>query len=537
MNNEGTKYSRLILALILGSILFRAVIAIGTELGNDEVYYRIFALFPSLSYFDHAPMVAWLIDLTTWRAEYEGEIFVRLASIVIGTINTYIIYRIAGRGKRGFIAALLFVGSIYASIIVGTFIMPDTPLSLFWLLTLWLLMDILPIKEGSQKMAHPWMVDFKMILAGLTIGLAMLSKYTGVYLWAATALYVLLYNRNWLSRWSLYVAPVLSLIVFSPVLIWNYQNDFISFTFHSSRVVADSSFNLLYFGREILGGFFYNNPINFVVIICAIVSYIKFRNHYILDNKFKYLLVFSLPLICVFLVISLSRATLPHWAGPAYFALIILAAHWLDTRENGLHVAWASVGFTLIIGVAGLLQINYGVMQEFEHHITRTPIGADSISSNKRDLGRGDVTLDMYGWQQLKTKLSCMIADDRQVDLIGKDPILVTYRWDEAAHLDAYVARPVGLKLVTVGPLFDTHFYESISARRGGLQLNDGAYLVISSRYWAEDLPVFKTLNIDPNKIDHIISIVRAGECVVNFLIYRISPSLPKVLPTEKALL
>lgn len=80
--------------------------AAGVELGNDEVYYRIFALFPDWSYFDHPPLVAWLVRLTTLGQSVVGEMWVRLGSIIIGTINTYLIFRIAGGGRQGFIASL-----------------------------------------------------------------------------------------------------------------------------------------------------------------------------------------------------------------------------------------------------------------------------------------------------------------------------------------------------------------------------------------------------------------------------------------------
>lgn len=536
--SESELYGRQIVFLLIFSMLVRVLIAGGTEFGNDEGYYRIFGLFPSLSYFDHAPMVAWLVNLTTRLSEFFTdndpftlEFYVRLSSVIIGTINTYIIYRIAGRGERGFMAALLLTGSIYASIIVGTFIMPDTPLSLFWLLTLWIFFKILPPQPQTDSAEQDYSqrtLDKKMLLAGLTIGLAMLSKYSGAYLWAAALLYIVLYNRKWLHCRSLYVAMGVSLLVFSPVLIWNFQNDFISFTFHSGRLVADSSINLLYFGREIFGGFFYNNPINYILIICAIFAYIKYKNNYIDKDKFRYLLVFSLPLILLFIFISLTRETLPHWSGPGYFALIILAAYWLKTHKKGLFYAWCSVAFTLLISVIGVVQINKGIVQELGIILRLEDAPLVEPTNQDRELGRGDVTVDMYGWRQLCSKFSTVYYDDLSGGLIGENPVLISHRWDEAAHLDIYVAEPNELKLVTVGDLYSTHFYEAITQSRGGFDRNnlpDGAYLVVSSKYFDKNIPAFKILNIDPEKIDHTITIVRMHKCVVNFFLYRIAPT------------
>lgn len=456
-------------------------------------------------------MVAWLIHLTTLGSQYTSEVIVRLSSIIIGVINTYLIYVIAERGRSGFIAALMYTGSIYASLIAGVFIMPDTPLTLFWLITLLIFKDILTKR-------HKWYSDkiergdkYKMLLAGAMIGLAMLSKYTGLYLWGAAGVYIILYNRNWLKSWSLYLAVICTIIVFLPVLIWNYQNDFISFTFHSARVTTQTDVNWLYFGREILGGVFYNNPVNFIVIICAIIAYIR-GDRYIEQPNFRYLIWFSIPMIVLFLVISLTRETLPHWSGPAYFALIILGAKWLGTLKKGVCIAYISALFTLIVSLVGVIQINYSIVDMGQEK--------EELSS----LGRGDITLDMYGWEQLGQKFSSILKKDQSNQLIGKEPIIINYRWDESAHLDTYLALPLGLNMITAGEMIDTHFYEWINRSRGGLNMKDGGYLVLSTRYFSPDLTVFKTLNINPENIDHTITITKRDDPVVNFYIYRITP-------------
>lgn len=510
-SNSNT-YKRALFILILVSVMIRTFLAWSVELGNDEVYYRVFGLFPSLSYFDHPPMVAWLIHLTTFGSQYTSEVLVRLSSIAIGAINTYLIYRLAERGQSGFIAALMYTGSIYASLIAGVFIMPDTPLTIFWLTTLLIFKDILIKRQTRSSDKIQSANQYKMILVGCVIGLAMLSKYTGLYLWAASGLYIILYNRKWLKSWSLYLAVALTFLVFAPVLIWNYQNDFISFTFHSARVTTQTDINWLYFGREFMGGFFYNNPINFIVIICAIIAYVR-GNRYIERSNFRYLIWFSVPMIVLFWIISLTRETLPHWSGPAYFALIVLGAKWLNTLKNGVRIAYVSVIFTLIICLLGVAQINYSII---------------SLGQEKREsssLGRGDITLDMYGWRQLGQKFAPILKSDQSKQLVGEKPIIINYRWDESAHLDTYLALPLGLNMITAGEMIDTHFYDWINKYRGGLDLKDGGYLVLSTRYFTPNLAVFESLNIDPDNVDHSITITKKGDPMVNFYVYRIAPN------------
>jgi len=81
----------LIIAL---ATLARSIIAVSIGLGNDEVYYLTYAQHLQWNYFDHPPMVALLIRLTTFNLNLTNELFVRLGSIIFGAVNTYLIYYI-----------------------------------------------------------------------------------------------------------------------------------------------------------------------------------------------------------------------------------------------------------------------------------------------------------------------------------------------------------------------------------------------------------------------------------------------------------
>lgn len=484
--------NRQLYILLMISLVVRALLASAVELGNDEVYYRIFGLFPDWSYFDHPPLTAWLISLTTLSMESVPEIAVRLGSVIIGTINTYLIYRIAGSGRSGMLAGLLYTGSIYASVILGTFILPDTPLSLFWLLTLWIFMKILPEEPSATN-------GRLMLGAGVLIGLAMLSKYTGAYLWGAAGLYMLIFNRRWFGRWELWVAGVVSVVMLAPVIYWNMQNQWISFTFHGARVAAESSINWLYFGRELMGGLFYNNPINFVLIVCAVVAFFRKRFE---CRQGALLLIFSLPMIALFLGVSLTRETLPHWAAPAYFALIVLTAHWL----TNIRWAYASVALTAFVMVVGYVQINFGLI--------------DLGARKDIEIGRGDFTLDMYGWRQGGQKFAELHRDYVARGLMPSDAALVQYGWDDAAHVDTYFGLPLGLDTKTIGDTVSTHYYEWINTRRGRFHEGEDMYLVSPSRYFfsAEELYSDRFREIFPADT---IRVFRGDEHVCSYYVYR----------------
>jgi len=110
--------------------------AAGFNLGNDEAYYYTYALYPALSHFDHPPMVGWAIQLFSLNLHFSSEIFIRMAAVVAGTLNTWLMYAIGRQlhdERTGWYAALLYTASVYGFVIVGVFILPDSPQSVFWL--------------------------------------------------------------------------------------------------------------------------------------------------------------------------------------------------------------------------------------------------------------------------------------------------------------------------------------------------------------------------------------------------------------------
>src|SRR5262249_44926335 len=108
---------------------------------------------------------------------------------------------------------------------------PDSPLLFFWTLTMSLGWDA--IETGRPG---------KWIAAGAALGAAMLSKYTGVLLVPSLLLYLGLSRRDrrWLATPWPYLAGVAALVVFGPVLYWNWNHEWVSFLFQSKGRLEES---------------------------------------------------------------------------------------------------------------------------------------------------------------------------------------------------------------------------------------------------------------------------------------------------------
>ena len=508
--------NKILIWLLVISAIVRGVLAAWMEFGNDEVYYWTYALYPDWSHFDHPPMVGWVIQLFSLNLLFGSEFFIRLASVVIMTANTYIIFRIGKDLKdatTGLYAALLYTASIYAFVITGIFIMPDTPLMLFWLLAVWTAIKYFLVKvpepvEGPtdsetvlRQAQQPWLLIF----FGLFTGLAMLSKYSGVFLWVGMGLYILVFNRKQLKNPYLYLSLLISAICCIPILYWNIKYNFASLSFHGERV-GGGALNFSTFGTELAGEFFYNNPVNFVLAIIAVVAAFKKRLN-LEKSAQRLILCIALPMIALFWVFSLTRPTLPHWNAPAYVSLILLSAAYLkDKHETLPQSIIAALSVLLITLVVGVAEIKTGFIPLDKH-------------TEPEQIGRDDFTVDMYGWRQLGEKFADFRAQKIAEGLMDEEDGIVANQWFPLANLDYYVARPLGLRVMGLGwPAF-LHKYLWINDERGGFHLGENYWFLSDSRYPKDPKTTYQWYFKEIELVG-VIEIDRCGKPAKNFFVY-----------------
>jgi len=501
------KISVTLAILLIVSAGVRAFLAWFTELGYDEVYYWTYAKYPDLSHFDHPPMVGWVIRFFSLDLLLQQEFFLRLGAVVIGTLNTWLIFRIGKTIRNdltGLYAALMYTASFYASVVCGLFILPDAPQSLVWLLTLLFLLKALPDRELLKE--SRWFILF----AGVTTGLALLSKYHAVFLITGTFAFILFYNRRWFTAKETWFALVTALLLFLPVLIWNYRNDFISFAFHEGRMLPKKELGLTpeFFLLELLGEFGYNNPVNFILVIASFVAIGKGKEFIPRDYR-NLILWIHLPMLIIFLAVSMFRPTLPHWTGPAYIGFLLLAAAWLEEKLRHKqkfrlipYSMRAALLITATVLVIGTGQVKYGWFS-----ITR--------------LGITDISLDMYGWRQVGEKVPPVLAQMEKKGLMQTNSPLFTFRWFPAANFDYYVCEKTGRKVYAVGYLPRIHKYYWINQLKGDLPKGSDAWFVgFSDDYHnAEGLYVWM---FDSISGPDTVNIMRGGKIARQAYVFRL---------------
>ena len=287
------------------------------ELMFDEAYYALWAKHLAWGYFDHPPMVALWIRLST-ICFGDHEFGVRALGTLAATAGTGLVYLVTWHlftsRETAIFAALLYCAMLLIS--AGAIIItPDTPLVFFWSIALFALVRIF-CGGGSGWW---WIV-------GIAMGLALQSKYTSLLLGAGIvcAMAVVPRLRRWWRHPMPYVAGVLALAIFAPVVAWNYRHGWASFGRQFGRAQVDGL--SLRFLAEFMGSQV-GLLTPFVFVLAAGGVWLALRRHLDENNDVNLFLVSLIgPLLIYFLFHSLHARVQGNWVAPAYPVLAVLGA-------------------------------------------------------------------------------------------------------------------------------------------------------------------------------------------------------------------
>ena len=129
--------NKIILSFLIIVTVVNLIQSAFTGLIFDEAYYWYFAQNLSWGYFDHPPMVAFLVNLGI--NIFDGELGVRLASPFLYAANVFLLWQLIETDKKYKYTWLFmaFVSSIGLMVAYGFMILPDTALLTFSLLFVW----------------------------------------------------------------------------------------------------------------------------------------------------------------------------------------------------------------------------------------------------------------------------------------------------------------------------------------------------------------------------------------------------------------
>ena len=231
-----TRHPLLVVSLVF--LIVHLGIAASVPLFDDEAYYALWARDLAFGYYDHPPMIAYMIRVGTGLTN-ETTLGIRLFPVLCFAISGYLVGDIARRMPDGGAAVPVLATTLYnlglLVFALGSFATPDAPSTLFWTAALWATLRTTDASTETHAAILWW------VCAGLFLGLGLLSKFTNAFLAVPM-------HRAYLLTRLPYVAMAAALLPVLPYLIWNLQSDWIGFERQGARL-AVSGYALRYLGE------------------------------------------------------------------------------------------------------------------------------------------------------------------------------------------------------------------------------------------------------------------------------------------------
>lgn len=304
-----------VVVLIAGLTFLRLFSAATVGLSLDEAYYWVWAQNLAFGYLDHPPMVALWIRLSTLLGD--SPFGVRWLSVIgaafLSLAVAWLTQAATGRRDDAIAAAALTQATLFMG--VGAMIVtPDTPLVMFWTLSL---MALTRVGQGGHG---AWW-----LAAGLMIGLAFQSKYTAVFLAAGVLLWLVAVpalRHNFRSLWT-YAGGLVCLVIIAPVVHWNLANDGASFAKQFGRAVP-RAFDPRFVPEFIAGQAALLTPAIGVLVLFGLIA----GTRRVLGNRAPVvglMIATSVPLIAYLLWYGLFDRVQGNWTACLLPASIVLA--------------------------------------------------------------------------------------------------------------------------------------------------------------------------------------------------------------------
>ncbi len=308
------------------------------QLHYDESYYWVFSQNLDFSYYDHPPMIAILIKLSSLL--FNGEFAVRFVSFFTTTLTCFMIYKLAKFLFNANIANNALILILSLPLIQGIYFIttPDSPLFMFSSFTLYFFAKWVFDKKNKSIYCY---------LSAICLGLALLSKYTAILLLLSLVLFLILSKQHRRLLWQrdFIISMPIVFVIFMPVIFWNYSHNWISFKFQLHHGIdLTQKFNLAclldYITSQV--------AITGILMLPILIFFIVKNNLILINNdKLLFLLTPFLFVLFFFASRSLFQYMEGNWPGIAYLTGVILLAYIIES----INLRWVLNYYIVLIAI------------------------------------------------------------------------------------------------------------------------------------------------------------------------------------------
>lgn len=253
-------------------------------------------------------MVSWLIYLGTHLVLFKNPIAVRLLFVIVSTLSLYVWILILKKSRLTDAALMTFIALFNLNPMLGLgsiLATPDVPLVFFWSLSYLFFLNLLEDRQIK------WY-----FLLGVSLGLGFCSKYL-IVLFVLAGVLTLIFSKKYklLSIKGIFVTLFSGLLFSFPVLIWNYNNEWVSFLFQINHGFGRNYYDFNWTLSYLLGQFLIVSPLIFIQLFRKPSS----------DDQ-----IFSLTQILFFITSTFKSVVEANWAITSYGHAL---AHFVKTAS------------------------------------------------------------------------------------------------------------------------------------------------------------------------------------------------------------
>jgi 4-amino-4-deoxy-L-arabinose transferase-like glycosyltransferase len=352
-------YTRWVFGVIGLLTVVKLVVAAFTPLAFDEALYWRYSQHLAAGFIDHPFMNPLMIRIGTTLFG-QTTLGVRFMAVMLGIPATLALWRAAEAlfADRKLAARTALFFNLMVVMTAGSVVATsDQIVVTTTCLLMWALAELNRSGRGAWWLA-----------VGTAFGLGMCSKYTTLFFAPAMLAWVLIVpsQRRWLLTPWPYLAGLLALAIFSPVLVWNAQHQWASFVYQSGRL-AIFSWTARYVLELIGAAFVLATP---PLLILAGIGIGRLTRDAAIDRSVRVLLLsLATPMAAYFLWHAAHERVQANWIEPIFPALTIAAA--MATCEpHGWWTRWSlrlATPFALGLAALSYLEATTGFLPLAKH--------------------------------------------------------------------------------------------------------------------------------------------------------------------------
>jgi len=461
---------KILFILLLGVIVFSWNIGSVDLISDDATYsYRALGYFDYLASAEQTTPIQWFGSVPAWAnlSFHDAPPFVfgiqkvffvlfgdnvvaaRIPFVLAGVLTAYVIFLIANilwSKRAGYLSALIFILMSFTLWSVNTGYLESIEVAFICLsIYFW----IKSSREHKKKNFYWW---------GLCFGLALMSKYTAVFLLPLFIIDLFIYRRDMLRTREIYIGVLILLLLLSPVIVYNIAmysarghfdapissvvgmetDDFLSLS--ERRASFGMGSGLLSILR-----FLYKN-ISFGLMVCFYLSFYYYIYSFIFKSGFKskkqLLLLMALMLVLILLVLVGVESRFLIILIP--FVVLIIAFGFdvffgfLQQKNSRLWLYFGCVALFLVLG----FELFYNINSNF----LINQIGSSSYLQAEQNLSQrklGFNSLDKYIREnvlpqelELKRPENLADIDSRAAQFVAENNVM--YFFDDSANWFAH---------------------------------------------------------------------------------------------------